>query len=203
MKINRLFLLGCYCILTACASGPKLSELETLPFYGNKILSCSLDNTIAVMPAFYLRPPVQQVPFNKNAIMLKTLGINYTKGKAVNILMDTLKKHNITISEANKNNYLTREQRLLVDKIIVLKSYSFKNVYARDGSYLDANIGVDVYERNNSKALKSFDVWGRLETVELGNGINEFPTAQFDERLQQAYENLLKYPEFMNLLCSK
>lgn len=205
MKMIKVASLACYLVLVGCVSGPKLSELPPIPEYGNTLLTCSIPVEVAVMPAFDLRAPKQQGK-NKQGLIIKTIGTSFPPEDAINILVEVLSEESnasIFVTDSNRTSYISREQRLQIGKIIVLKSFAFENSYGSDGTYLDASITLDLYERDNQHIIKSIDILGRIQILEKGDGIQKFPSPQLAERLKQAYKSLLKYSEFMKFICNE
>jgi len=205
MKMMKIVLLAYYLVLVGCVSGPKLSELPSIPEYGSTLLTCPKPVDVAVMSSFDLKAPKQQGK-NKQGLIIKTIGTGFPPENATNILVEVLSEEasaGIVVTDSNRAGYISREQRLLIGKIIVLKSFAFKNIYGSDGTYLDANITLDLYERDNQNIIKSLDIWGRIQSSEIGDGVQKFPSPQLAGRLQQAYKSLLKYPEFMKFICNE
>ncbi len=173
MKKQTIILLFVICsamFMCSCATLPKLTELPSIPTYNFESVVCESPANCGIMT------PCQWVKKHETAFLPA--------------LATELKQQGIPVSIFYKGDYLTRNKRLSVDKVIVIRNAKWRTLKACDGSYTDVHVFIDVYNTGSSEAIGSFDVWGRM------NGSN----VDLKDLAPYAYKNLVKKADFMSAL---
>lgn len=172
------------CLCASCVSLPKLAELPPLPAYGSQPLACSKPVNCAIsVPGSYdgqLRYSVKQ----GNQTVQQSFPM--PAEQIVSALKPALEGMNCSIV-VDECDYITREQRLSVSRIVIPQIANTRLLRGSDGAYHDVLLHVAVYDPAEQAELGSVDVWGRSSTF-------------YNLALNEAVSNLVTMEEFKNLL---
>lgn len=207
-------------LLTACA--PKLSSLQRIPTYSSEIPVldnpgvCAVQvrrakmfpKQLIIMQQSYGKQTVVVIPGEVHPGTLQTLlklaPRNDVHAQLSKIAADS---HDINAWLASKaereikrvaltrnlnGDYITREMRLSINRVIVIEGLSWRVLLGRDGAYTDAKLILSVHDPKTQAHHGTFEVWGRARGKK--NTIN------MDESLNDAFANLIRVEGFAESL---
>lgn len=109
-------------------------------------------------------------------------------------LADRLSKEVAKIAPGRRStrDYVTRNVRLSIDRVISLEAIKWRVLVGRDGTFTDARVVVSVYDAESQLQLGTFSVWGRCR----GNR----NTINMERAIDDAFANLVRIEDFAKSL---
>lgn len=210
----RKFILLAVIAIAASSCMPKLASFEPIPTYGTAPALCESPGVCTFMirrdPQFPRTTlfqgaggsvviPGQVMPGTDFAMNQ----LAWRPGVAEHFASVTAKCENLEgwlggllLAEMDRiaqtrgvdGDYLTRDFRLSIDRVIVLESLSWRLLIGGDGTFTDVCVTLSVHDPRLQTSLGTFTVWGRHR--------GEKNTLNMEKALTNAFSNLISMRTF-------
>jgi len=207
----------CISVAMILSCAPKLASFDPIPRYGDRVRPCENPGQCAVMVRTVPDIPTTNVVVGAGSsrtvlcvpgkLSLETrqqfaaLGTDAGVVRHVSSIADRWlsdrcewlcemlapEVERIAPLDVFVKDYITREERLAIDRIIVIHGLTWRVCLGRDGTYTDACVNVTVYDGAGQRR-GAFEVWGRQRGARK--------TLHMEEALQDAFGNLVRIRDF-------
>jgi hypothetical protein len=214
-RAARLFAAGGLALLLAsCAAPlPPMNQLPAIPQYGAEPLSCKKPPS-CVVSAYpgqegEFRAAIQNKKMSGGACCAAPVPLSYdgavgadssatptgpesfdlglTAADLTRTVEQALQKVGCTIA-AGQNDYITRDQRLSVNRIVVPRVVQTHYLRGREGAYQDALVELIVYDARTGAELGRASAWGRSDRA-------------YADAVRNAVGNVTTLTAFHDILC--
>jgi hypothetical protein len=181
---------------TSCATLPQLNTLPAVPTYGAVPLKCQTPSTCAVQEGPDYNDTIYRYPVGKDK---RGQPIYSTVTLAPEILCRWTAEAvgGLGYTIYTPAGYVTRADRLKVDRVVVPAVRTVRQLSGREGHYTDVELLIMVFDARTGKQLDGFTVWGRT-TYLSAKRVPSNLFKEIDAACLNAIANVTTLPRFQS-----